>query len=75
MSANHLYIAPLFSNPFHSLEEAKWNLKVGFKRSEAIKYFGKYEYISHYIGDRLHSVTPILVDEIGNISFGKTRRV
>lgn len=77
MSLNHVYIAPCFSNSFSSLEDAKWNLQIGLTRNEAMKYLGQNDHlkITHFIGGRLHSVTPILVDETGIITFGKTRIV
>lgn len=74
MSANHQYIISIFNKPFSSLEDAKWNLKVGLTRAEAKRYLID-ESIAHYIGDKFHSVTPIKVDEHGNISFGKTQKV
>lgn len=75
-ASKHIYFAPGFSKPLFSLEDAKWNLQVSFTRSEAIKYlFGRNDSIAHFIGGKLHSLTPIYVDNAGNISFGKTRRV
>lgn len=74
MSAKHYYIISIYTHSFKSLEDAKWNVKVSLTREEAKKYL-KYEKICHFIGDRLHSVTPIKVDEEGNISFGKTRKL
>lgn len=70
----HYYVFPLFTKSFSSLEDAKWNIKIAFTRREALKYLHNEE-IHHYVGDRLHSITSVLVDEFGNISFGKTRRV
>lgn len=74
MSAKHKYYVPFFNTPYDSLEDAKWSVKLAFTRAEAKKYHINGEEIGHFIGDRLHSVTPILVDEHGNISFGSTRK-
>lgn len=75
--ANHIYVAPCFNTPFSSLEDAKWNLQIGLTRAEARKYLTPNDHleITHFIGNKLHSVTPILVDESGIITFGKTRLV
>lgn len=76
MSQKHEYLVSFFTVPFKSLEDAKWNVKVSFTRHEAIKYLRHTdEEIFHFIGDKLHSKTPIKVDESGNISFGKTYKV
>lgn len=74
--ANHAYFAPCFKEPFKSLEDAKWNVKIAFTRTEAIRnFYGYNEEIAHFVDHKLYSVTPVNVDESGNISFGKTRRV
>lgn len=76
MSSKHFYRVSVFNTEFSSLENAKWNVKISFTRQEAKKYFSSpNDSISHYIDGKLHSETPILVDELGNISFGRTRRV
>lgn len=75
MTAQHKYIVPLFTNAFSSLEDAKWNVEIGFIPSEARKYLAQGEKIYHFVGDKLHSETPIHVDEHGNITFGRTRKV
>lgn len=76
MSLKHQYIVTFFTTPFNSLEAAKWNVEIAFTRKEAIKYIkGQDVYIYHFIGDKLHSETPIHVDDHGNISFGRTRKV
>lgn len=72
MSVKHQYIVTFFNISFNSLEDAKWNVKVAFTRQEAKKYLID-ESIAHFVGDKLHSTTPIKVDEHGNISFGKTQ--
>lgn len=74
MSVKHQYIVSFFNTSFNSLEDAKWNVKVAFTRQEAKKYLID-ESIAHFIGEKMHSLTPIHVDDAGNISFGKTRRV
>lgn len=74
MSSKHIYIVPILNKRFDSLANAKWDVKIGFLRHEAIRYLQN-EVINHYIGDKLHSETPIKVDELGNITFGKTRKV
>lgn len=73
--ANNSYVVSIFCRSFSSLEEAKWNLKVGLTRIEALKYLRTNDCIDHYIGDKLHSITPIHVDESGNITFGRTRKL
>lgn len=76
MSAKHQYYVTFFNTPFNSLEDAKFSVKIAFTRREAIKYLAfADEVICHFVGDRLHSKTPINVDEAGNISFGKTYKV
>lgn len=74
MAPKHFYYISGFDQVFHSLEDAKWNLTVGFTRLEAIKHLQN-QSICHFVGDKLHSETPIKVDETGRISFGKTRLV
>lgn len=73
MSAKHQYIVTGFGS-FKSLDDAKWNVRIGFTRSEALRFLVN-EAIYHFIGDKLYSETPIKVDESGNISFGKTYKV
>lgn len=76
MQTKHIYYVSFINILFKSLEDAKWNIKVSFSRHEAIKYLRDTdEEIYHFIGDKLHSKTPIKVDESGNISFGKTYKV
>lgn len=80
MALKSYYIVTLLGAPLNapisSLEEAKWNVSVSYTREEAIKYLkDKDEKILHFIGDNLHSETPINVDEKGNIKFGKTRKL
>ena len=74
MSAKSYYIVSIFNSPFRTLEEAKWNIKVGLTREEALRYLQN-EYIAHYIGDKFHSLTLINVDVHGNITFGRTQKV
>lgn len=78
MSAKHKYYVSFcvrfFNTPFNSLEDAKFNVITSFTRKEAIKYHLDGEEIGHFIGDRLHSITPIHVDEHGDISFGRTKK-
>lgn len=74
MFVKHQYLVTFFNTPFYSLEDAKWNVSIAFTRQEAKKYLID-ENISHFIGEKLHSVTPIKVDEHGNITFGKARKV
>jgi hypothetical protein len=73
MSVKHQYIVSFFNTSFDSLKDAKWNVKVAFTRQEAKKYL-IHESIAHFIGENMHSLTPIRVDEHGNISFGRTIR-
>lgn len=76
MPTKNQYLVSFFIAPFKSLEDAKWNVKIAFSRSEAIKLLSHAdEEIYHFIGDRLVSKTPIKVDEAGNITFGKTYKV
>lgn len=75
MSKN-VYSVDFFNITFRSLEDAKFNVKIGLSRRDALKYLYKTnEVIYHFIGDKLVSTTPIIVDETGNISFGKTRKL
>lgn len=82
--AAHCYIVSIFNQPFFSLEDAKWNVTVSLTRKEALKFltyrseFNNLvcdEAIMHFHGDKLISRTPIKVDEQGNITFGRTRKV
>lgn len=76
MSATSLYYVTFFDTSFNSLEDAKWNVKIAFSCKEAKKFLAHaHEYIYHYLGKRMVSQTPINVDEVGNISFGRTRKI
>lgn len=71
MSSKSRYHVIFFTVPFKTLEYAKWNIRTAFTPDEAKRYL-KGERIIHYIGDKMHSETPINVDDDGVITFGRT---
>lgn len=76
MASKSKYYVTFIDEPFDSLKEAKYYIEISFTRKAAKKFLTHaHEMIYRFNGDRLCSQTPIYVDEVGNISFGRTHKL